>query len=211
MNTRKKNKSARPGIPDMSPSMLALAGLLKVRQPAKKKLTKDQTIAALRDELRAAQESMIASSLATDDLDAGGDTEPTTDVEELETTAGGKKRKASGLPGSASKLKRSRAVNPFEFSSRAHSGATGLVDNWRSRIAPLHGTPPPRSSSSGFLSQDHETMLQSPMSSRVLTSMSTRSDLSFEENPLPTYTLPKIVRGGSTIYPRVKDLPEHIR
>ena len=64
MNTRKKNKSAHPGIPDMSLSQLSSAGsssASKARLPARKKLTKNQEIAALKDELHAAQESMIAS------------------------------------------------------------------------------------------------------------------------------------------------------
>ena len=59
MNTRRKNKAAHPGIPDMTPSQLSSAGLSRTsntRRPSNKKLTKDQQIAALRDELRAAQE-----------------------------------------------------------------------------------------------------------------------------------------------------------
>ena len=58
-NTRRKNKSAHPGTPDMTSSQLASAGLsrtVKTPLPSKKKLTKDQQIAALRDELRAAQD-----------------------------------------------------------------------------------------------------------------------------------------------------------
>ena len=59
MNTRNKNKSAHPGIPDMTPSQLASANLSRGpntrRPPNMKKPTKDQQIAALKDELRAAQ------------------------------------------------------------------------------------------------------------------------------------------------------------
>ena len=59
MNTRRKNRSAHPGVPDMTPLQLLSAGLShtpNARRP--KKLTKDQQIAALRDELRTAQEIM---------------------------------------------------------------------------------------------------------------------------------------------------------
>ena len=59
MNTRKKNKSAHPGIPDMSALQLASAGLSHIqnaRRPPSKKPTKDQQIAALKDELRIARE-----------------------------------------------------------------------------------------------------------------------------------------------------------
>ena len=59
MNTRKKNRSAHPGIPDMTPSQLRSAGVShtpKPRRPSTRKPTKDQQIAALQDELRAAQE-----------------------------------------------------------------------------------------------------------------------------------------------------------
>lgn len=64
MNTRKKNKSAHPVIPDMSSSQLLAAGLHRTsgtRSPSTKKLTKDQQIAALREEirLRDAQEAML--------------------------------------------------------------------------------------------------------------------------------------------------------
>ena len=62
MNTRKKNKSAHPGIPDMTPLQLSSAGLSRastVRRPAKKKLTKDQQIAALEDELRSTRELIL--------------------------------------------------------------------------------------------------------------------------------------------------------
>ena len=59
MNTRKKNKSRHPGIPDMTPSQLASAGLSRVqntRRASAKKPTKDQQIATLQDELRAVRE-----------------------------------------------------------------------------------------------------------------------------------------------------------
>lgn len=61
MKTRAKNRSAHPGIPDMTPSQLASAGLPNPRRASKKKLTKDQQIAALKDELRVAQELAVSS------------------------------------------------------------------------------------------------------------------------------------------------------
>lgn len=66
MNTRKKNKSAHPGIPDMTPYQLASAQLASADFPrpgtarrTSKKLTKDQQIAALKDELRATKELVL--------------------------------------------------------------------------------------------------------------------------------------------------------
>ena len=59
MNTRKKNRSAHPGIPDMTRSQLSAAGLSrtsKTPSTSSKKPTKDQQIAALKDELRAIRE-----------------------------------------------------------------------------------------------------------------------------------------------------------
>ena len=67
MNTRKKNKSAHAGIPDMTPFQLTSAQLASANFPPQpqaahrslKKLTKDQQIAALKDELRATQELIL--------------------------------------------------------------------------------------------------------------------------------------------------------
>lgn len=61
MITRKKNKTAHPGIPDMTPLQLASAGISHPRtaRRSSKKLTKDQQIAALRDKLRAAEELIL--------------------------------------------------------------------------------------------------------------------------------------------------------
>lgn len=56
MNTRKKNKSKHPGVPDMTPSQLLSAGLSSTLATRRKKPTKDQQIAALKDELRAVRE-----------------------------------------------------------------------------------------------------------------------------------------------------------
>jgi hypothetical protein len=58
MNTRRKNKLAHPGRPDMTPSQLSSAGLSRAPLRCPKKLTKDQQIAALKDELRAAREQV---------------------------------------------------------------------------------------------------------------------------------------------------------
>ena len=62
MVTRKKNQSTHPGVPDMTQLQLASAGLShaqNVPRSSKKKPTKDQQIAALKKELRAAQELML--------------------------------------------------------------------------------------------------------------------------------------------------------
>lgn len=125
MITRKKNKSAHPGKPDMTPSQLTVAGLRRTsdsHRPSTKKLTKDQQIAALRDELRVAQEAISSVSLFTPGLlvrhtichrfqsrsnrhavldnqpDSGGDTEPATDLEDT-FTAVGTKRQSVGSSG----------------------------------------------------------------------------------------------------------------
>ena len=135
MNTRKKDKSTHPGIPDMSASQLASAGLSSAhnaRRPSVKKPTKDQRISSLEDELQVARELIsrvrvllctVFVSLylhpptfqyrsndraASEDctqvpLDAGDETDPATDVEERETITAGKKRKAAGSTGLASK------------------------------------------------------------------------------------------------------------
>jgi len=93
MNTRKKNKSAHPGVPDMTRSQLASTGLSRrCHQPAKKK-TKDQQIAALQEELRITREYLASTN--RDDAD---DTEVATDEEAAVT---GTKRKASGSVQSA--------------------------------------------------------------------------------------------------------------
>jgi hypothetical protein len=61
-NTRQKNKSAHPGAPDMTPSQLLSTGLAPPPNARRvpKKLSKDQQIAALKDELRAAQELVLS-------------------------------------------------------------------------------------------------------------------------------------------------------
>jgi len=62
MVTRKKNKSAHPGVPDMTQSQLAASGLFdapNARAPPRRgRQTKTQEIAALKEELRAAREQI---------------------------------------------------------------------------------------------------------------------------------------------------------
>ena len=64
MNTRKKNKTTHPGIPDMTPSQFTSAGLPppKTARRSSKKLTKDQQIAALKDQLCTTQELVLSVS-----------------------------------------------------------------------------------------------------------------------------------------------------
>ena len=68
MITHKKNKSAHPGIPDMTPSQLSSASLSCTSNTRRssgtstKKPTKDQQIAALKDELRAVRELISSVS-----------------------------------------------------------------------------------------------------------------------------------------------------
>lgn len=60
MNTRKKNKNAHPGAPDMTASQLRAAGVKNGTTPHRsKKMTKDQEIAALKHEVRMAQEAVL--------------------------------------------------------------------------------------------------------------------------------------------------------
>lgn len=68
VGTRGKNKSAHPGIPDMTPSQCASAGLPPAQttrrapnklRPGKKLSVKDQQIADLQEELRIAQETIV--------------------------------------------------------------------------------------------------------------------------------------------------------
>lgn len=114
----------------MTPSQLALAGLSRgptTGRLSKKKLTKDQQIAALKEELRAAQEhaSVVTCSVSFYFIsvcllralvlqnhsavrgdqapqDTGGDTDPATDVEETSIAVVGTKRKTAGSTRSAS-------------------------------------------------------------------------------------------------------------
>lgn len=63
MNTRRKNKTKHPGAPDMTPSQLASAGLPhtpRMRRPLSKKKTKDQQLAAMREEMLAKDEEIHA-------------------------------------------------------------------------------------------------------------------------------------------------------
>ena len=62
MVTRKKNKSAHPGLPDMTPSQRASAGLSHARgaRSSNKKPTKDQQISALNDEVQELRELILS-------------------------------------------------------------------------------------------------------------------------------------------------------
>jgi len=218
MNTRKKNKSAHPAIPDMTPSQLLSAGLSTctsaTRRSSRKKLTKDQRIAALENELRIAQEAVLNTrsndhAAFEEPMDTGGDTELGTDSEETHASAG-TKRKARGPSGSAQRLKRSRAIDPFESSSMVSSRATGLVDDWRTRIQSPHDSGSPRSLVLGPQTPNRNGLLDSPTTSAAMTPASSLSSLNSEENPLPTFTLPRSVK-GTKVYPGIRDLPAHIR
>jgi len=178
--------------------------------------------------------------------DAGGDTDLATDTEETQTAVTGTKRKSSGPASSvpryvlrfshcplvltvSTRLKRSRAIDPFESSSMAHAGATGLVDDWRTKIISPYGTASPRSLTLNLRTPDPNASLLSPTSSTTMISCaSTPSPFSvcdhvycfscinllftiqFEENPVPTFTLPRITKGVK-VYPGIKELPAHIR
>ena len=184
MDTRRKNKSAHPGVPDMTRSQLSSAGLPHPPAPHHKKATKDQQIATLQDELGSIRELLSNVSCLTPSKslhrithkfvfqtqsnshaectnqaqDVEVDTDPRTDLE-LQTAVVGTKRKRSGGTTSryaqkssfcflrfnfTHRLKRSKAMDPFESSSMVHAGATGLVDNWRTMISP-YGTASPQS------------------------------------------------------------------
>ena len=134
----------------------------------------------------------------------------------------------------------------------AHSSATGLVDNWRTRLASPYSTPSPQLTSFDPPISDYNSSMSSmstapmsstslaPMSSTLMIPMSTTGPLTvgqmipvptpnglivsqaifpsdqsaeiwlqFEENPLPTFMLPKIVKGKRS-YPGIKDLPAHL-
>jgi len=58
MKTRAKNQSAHPAVPIMTSAQLSAAGISKSRPKRPKKQTKNQQIAALQEDLRAAQEML---------------------------------------------------------------------------------------------------------------------------------------------------------
>ena len=114
-------------------------------------------------------------------MDLGGDTDPATDVEEAAAVSSAK-HKAKGSAAApkyvlasratplsltgAVRLKRSRAMDPFESSSMVHPGATGLADDWRTRLAPRHSTP------SQSPSLDSRTLNRSVSSQSLMSSVS---------------------------------------
>jgi hypothetical protein len=120
-------------------------------------------------------------------------------------------------------------MDPFESSSMVHSGATGLVGDWRTKIVSPYGTASPRFMTLNLRTPGRNASPQSPISSTSMTRMSTPSPLSvrcgiscvfakhsmsmtqFKETPsLPTFTLSRMVN-GSRVNPGIKDLPAHIR
>jgi len=74
------------------------------------------------------------------------------------------------------RLKWSRAVDPFESSLMVHSGATGLVDDWRMKAQPPNGPGPLRSPTLNPPTPDRHTFPYSLMISPA--SMSTLSSFS---------------------------------
>ena len=76
------------------------------------------------------------------------------------------------------RLKRSRAVDPFASSSMVHSGATGLTDDWRTKIQSPYGIAPLQSLALDLGTPERNTFLYSPMTSTPTASMSPLSFLS---------------------------------
>lgn len=96
-----------------------------------------------------------------------------------------------------------------------HSGATGLVDDWRTKIEPSNSIHNAASLQPLALEQqtpDRNVWPRSsmPLASTAATRMSPRIPLSFEDTPLTTFTLPRMER-GTKVYPGIRDLPTHIR
>lgn len=82
------------------------------------------------------------------------------------------------------RLKRSRAIDPFESSSMVHAGATGLVDDWRTIISP-YGTASPQHLTLNLRTPDRNASLLSPTSSATMTSRaSTPSTFSVRDHIL---------------------------
>ena len=111
-----------------------------------------------------------------------------------------------------------------------HSGATGLVDDWRMKVRPSHSPPPLQFPTLDPPTPDRHTFPYSPMISA--SSMSTLSSLSvrcpitqrtcprrstdlrviqFEEVPLPGFAILKAVPGQPKVSPGIRNLPAHIR
>ena len=130
MNTRAKNKTAHPAVPITTPARLLATGITKSQSKRpRKKQTKDQQIAALREDLRMAQELLQviptlfsfsftlftispqnhpasaenAGGAMPELPDDGGDTEPATEDEEEEALTTGRKRAAKRPAGTGIK------------------------------------------------------------------------------------------------------------
>ena len=112
-----------------------------------------------------------------------------------------------------------------------HSGATGLVDDWQTRVVSPYSTTSSKSLTLDLQTLNRNALPLSPMGATSVALMSMSSPLSlsvhfdishhlsidlksafqFEEAPLlPTFTLPRIVN-GLKVFPGIKDLPAHIR
>lgn len=108
-----------------------------------------------------------------------------------------------------------------------HSGATGLTDDWRTKIQSPYSAVPHQPLTPDLQTPDHNMFQYFPMTPTPMTPLSPLSSLSvrhlnihpvfhsktaiqFGETPLPVFTLPRIVK-GSKVYPGIKDLPPHIR
>ncbi|KAF9791047.1 hypothetical protein BJ322DRAFT_1104702 [Thelephora terrestris] len=211
-NTRTKNKSKHPAAPVMTPRQLVSAGISKPRP--RKQPTKDQRIAALEDELRAMQEQLQTEHLASiggspgitsASPDHDGDTEPATDDDEDYAPANSRKRTSRKPAGAGVRIKRCRAIDPFE-PERVHSGATGLVDGWRSKLTSLSTSSP--TMVSPYTSFTEESQPSPSPASRV--PLVTPLTIMAMEDPRPVYLLPRFINRQKT-YPGIKDLPSHIR
>ena len=119
-------------------------------------------------------------------------------------------------------------MDPFESSSMVHSGATGLTDDWREKVASPYNATSLQSLALDPRTPNRSVRLHPPTTPALRVVVPPRSSLSvcnsiahlshvdlqsifqFEDIPINTFTLPK-VENGSRNYPGVKDLPLHIR
>lgn len=69
-------------------------------------------------------------------------------------------------------------MDPFESSSMAHAGATGLTDDWRMRIAPPYGTSFSQPLILGPQAPDYAALPASPMSFGSLSSFGSMPSMS---------------------------------
>ena len=99
------------------------------------------------------------------------------------------------------RLKRSRAIDPFASSSMVHSGATGLTNDWRTKIQSPYSITPLQSMALDLGTPERNTYPYSPMTSTPTASVSPLSFLSVCYFPYPPPTHPpnifNLVRGDS--------------